>query len=109
MVVGTHLDEIPAPQRTETIERLTSLFAREYLDQVQETMTVSLDPHLRLVNTLDNACVQSVRDAIYDCALSYCPSLSRSEYWRSCGEGQTNKCIVAGIDRKGGERENQYM
>lgn len=80
MVVGTHLDEIPSAQRAETIERLTNLFDKEYLHQIQETMTLRLDPHLRLVNTLDNAYVQSVRDAIYDRALSYCPSLSRSEY-----------------------------
>lgn len=83
MVVGTHLDTIPGPQRPETIERLKSLFAREYLNQTQETMSLRVDPHLRLVNTLESANVQSVRDAIYDCALSYCPSLSRSEYWRS--------------------------
>jgi len=88
MVVGTHFDTIPGPQRAETRERLKSLFAKEYLGQVKETMSLRVDPHLRLVNTLDSVDVQSVRDAIYDCALSSCPSLSKSEFfrnWRYCG------------------------
>ena len=80
MVVGTHFDTIPGPQRTETRERLKSLFAKEYLGQVKETMSLRVDPHLRLVNTLDSVDVQSVRDAIYDCALSSCPSLGKSEF-----------------------------
>ena len=79
MVVGTHMDTIPSAQRGETIERLKSLFEKEYLDHTQDRMSLRVDPHLHLVNTLDSGNVQSVRDAIYDSALSYCPSLSGSE------------------------------
>ena len=105
MVVGTHLDEIPAPLRAETAERLTNLFTKEYLGQAQETMALRLDPHLRLVNTLDSTNVQLVRDAIYDRALSYCPSLSRSKYsqeWWGGTDGQTDVWWLA--RRRGNEQ-----
>ena len=82
MVVGTHLDRIPSAQRAETGERLRSLFEKEYLDRSRERLSLRVDPYLYLVNTLDSANVQFVRDAIYDCALSYSPSLSRSEFDR---------------------------
>ena len=100
MVVGTHFDTIPGPQRTETRERLKSLFAKEYLGQVKETMSLRVDPHLRLVNTLDSVDVQSVRDAIYDCALSSCPSLSKSEFLEVGGTvgAISNWCIVTAND-----------
>ena len=100
MVVGTHFDTIPGPQRTETRQRLKSLFAKEYLGQVKETMSLRVDPHLRLVNTLDSVDVQSVRDAIYDCALSSCPWLSKSEFLEVGGTvgAISNWCIVTAND-----------
>ena len=79
MVVGTHMDTIPSAQRAETGERLRSLFEKEYLYRSRERLSLRVNHHLYLVNTLDSANVQFIRDAIYDCALSYSPSLSRSE------------------------------